>query len=109
MIDPIQLTPDMSPKSGALVRDFSGPFLAYGLRHINLAIGNTLQFLEHATRLLHANTHSEVIELSHDYCQAQMDILNRHTSYTTDFICEIALQTAEPFRLKAILPSSVIL
>lgn len=99
----------MSPKSDAFLLDFSGPFFAHGLRHMNLEIANTLQFLEHATRLLHANTHSEVIELSRDYCQAQMDILNRHASYTTDFICEIALQTAEPFRLKAILSSSVIL
>lgn len=109
MIEPILLTPDMSSKSDAFARDFSGLFLAYGLRHMNLATSNTLQSFEHVTRLLHANTHSEVIELSHDYCQTQMDILNRHASCTTDFICGITLQTAEPFRLKAILPCSVVL
>jgi hypothetical protein len=109
MIEPVRFTSDMQPKSGAFVCDPSTWLLAYSFRHVNLAANSTLRSVEHVTRLLHAKTHSEAMKLSHDCCQAHMDILNDHASCATDFLYEIALLAAEPFRTKAILPCSVIL
>jgi hypothetical protein len=109
MIEPVRLAPDMQPSFDAFGRDLSVQLLTCSLRHVNLATDSTLRSVEHVTRLLHAKTHFDAMKLSHDYCQAQMEILTDHASCASEFICEIALQTAKPFRTEAVLSCSVIL
>ena len=109
MIEPVHLAPSMQPGSAVSPRDLPAPFLTCGLRQMNLATHSTLLSIEHVTRLLHAKTPSEAIKLSHDHCQAQMDILNNYAGCATDFIYESVLRATEPFRTNAILPCSIVL
>lgn len=109
MIEPVHLTPSTQPRSAVSPPDLSAPLLTCGLRQMSLATHSTLLSIEHVTHLLHVKTHSEAIKLSHDYYQAQMDILNGYTGCATNFIYESALRVAEPFRINAILPCSIVL